>query len=1049
MNRILGLLRRGLAFAFLFAVLLLGTVALLLNTTVGSRLVIDIGAGFVPGSLYVDGVEGTLWRTLGIRVLRYRNESVEIDGDDVELVISWPNLVAGSFVLNSLTVGTMDTRSLAPSSDEPEPLSVSMPPLPFSLSIGAGGVDSFILQRDAGDFLVTDIDWAEIGLDGQRIAIRDASLDFPQLGIDNASIDATLAGDVPLTGSFAWATTDDSAAGSATLGGTLTELSVSHSLISPLEIATAGRVYLQGRTEPGFDLLSDIRSYQAGTVLIENATIRLAGTLDDYAANIAAQVSEPRLPGSSVSAVASGNLSGLEDGVFTLTSEYWSAIATGAVAWRPAIDIALDVDAERLEPSFLDERLAGELEVALQFAFAADGEWRADKLRVAGSLMDFDVSASGDIASADQRILCAACVATVRRQTGPAVDVTAWIEGTDQAIDVVVEGEVGALQDLAAAGSIQRGPGGLSGTLNRVSVNESWTGRWVLGTPLDFRVGDAGLEVDAHRWVLPEGQIDVSRIAFSPQQVSIVGAASALPLAAANAFLPDGLRLEGTATAQVDVTREASDWSGDVHWQQAGTKLHVDRPGDEPFMLNIPEAVADADFEGGGASVASTVRIDPGIRVLTTATIDSLEQDPQIDARAVIEGDQWQWLTALLPELENLGGDISAELVANGALIAPRFGGTVRWRDGTANVPGLNVPLRDIDISLVVDDGATVDGTAIAGEGPLTINGRADKIFSADRQVELSLHGEAAEIVNWPEYHVWASPDLTVSGSAGGWDARGTVDIPRAEIDVRELPEDAVAISEDVRVASIDYSTSMEGGRYSGEADIVLGDAVRVSAFGLDTRLEGALTVRKNPDRDLTLEGTVTLVDGVFEAYGQRLTIEEGTLTFTGPADNPIVDVRATRTIEDFDNSIVAGIHLTGRAQQINSSVYAEPAMSEADALSYLVIGRPLSEATAGEGGELSDAAVRLGLRQAARITQQIGQSLGLDELTIIGDGGDATALVAGKQFNDRLYARYAYGVFSRLGMIMIRYRLTKRLSLEAGAGETQSIDVLYSIEKE
>ncbi len=123
--------------------------------------------------------------------------------------------------------------------------------------------------------------------------------------------------------------------------------------------------------------------------------------------------------------------------------------------------------------------------------------------------------------------------------------------------------------------------------------------------------------------------------------------------------------------------------------------------------------------------------------------------------------------------------------------------------------------------------------------------------------------------------------------------------------------------------------------------------------------------------------------------------------------------------------------------------------MSEADALSYLVIGRPLSEATAGEGGELSDAAVRLGLRQAARITQQIGQSLGLDELTIIGDGGDATALVAGKQFNDRLYARYAYGVFSRLGMIMIRYRLTKRLSLEAGAGETQSIDVLYSIEKE
>jgi translocation and assembly module TamB len=123
--------------------------------------------------------------------------------------------------------------------------------------------------------------------------------------------------------------------------------------------------------------------------------------------------------------------------------------------------------------------------------------------------------------------------------------------------------------------------------------------------------------------------------------------------------------------------------------------------------------------------------------------------------------------------------------------------------------------------------------------------------------------------------------------------------------------------------------------------------------------------------------------------------------------------------------------------------------MGEADALSYLMIGRPLAEASSSEGSELSGAAVRLGLRQAARITQEIGQSLGLDELTIIGDGGDATALVAGKQFNERLYARYAYGVFSRLGMIMIRYKLSERLSLEAGAGETQSIDILYTVEKE
>jgi translocation and assembly module TamB len=123
--------------------------------------------------------------------------------------------------------------------------------------------------------------------------------------------------------------------------------------------------------------------------------------------------------------------------------------------------------------------------------------------------------------------------------------------------------------------------------------------------------------------------------------------------------------------------------------------------------------------------------------------------------------------------------------------------------------------------------------------------------------------------------------------------------------------------------------------------------------------------------------------------------------------------------------------------------------MADADALSYLVIGRPLNQATESEGGELSGAAVALGLRQATRLIEQIGQTVGLDQLSLTGDGGDATALVAGKQISSRLYARYAYGVFSRLGTLLLRYKLSRTLSLEAGAGENQSIDVLYSVEKE
>ena len=96
----------------------------------------------------------------------------------------------------------------------------------------------------------------------------------------------------------------------------------------------------------------------------------------------------------------------------------------------------------------------------------------------------------------------------------------------------------------------------------------------------------------------------------------------------------------------------------------------------------------------------------------------------------------------------------------------------------------------------------------------------------------------------------------------------------------------------------------------------------------------------------------------------------------------------------------------------------------------------------------LSNAAFSLGLSQAALITNQIGRAVGLDELTVGGNQNN-TELIAGKQINARLYARYSYGVFQQLGTLLLRYRLSEHVSVEVGSGEHQSLDILYSITRE
>ena len=61
----------------------------------------------------------------------------------------------------------------------------------------------------------------------------------------------------------------------------------------------------------------------------------------------------------------------------------------------------------------------------------------------------------------------------------------------------------------------------------------------------------------------------------------------------------------------------------------------------------------------------------------------------------------------------------------------------------------------------------------------------------------------------------------------------------------------------------------------------------------------------------------------------------------------------------------------------------------------------------------------------------------------------DETEVVAGKQINPDLYVRFAYGLFSRIGTVLARYRIGRNLSIEAASGEDQSLDLIWSVERD
>lgn len=1145
MRKIGRILGRSLALLALILLLAIGCVAMLLNTESGSRFLIARIAPMVPGSLYVDGVEGTLWRDLDVRVLRYRSEQLELQADELQLMISWPGALAGNVDIERLAAREIIYRSLAEPEEQPSPLAIDVPPLPVGIHLAEARIDEFRFQSASAEVRVGQIRLDDFAMRDSRVRLGAGSATVAGTEIDVSDVAAELGGDVPVSANVSWRRPGDGYAGQARIAGSLQQLEIAHELSEPYEVSTSGTVQLLGRTTPFFDLETDWQEFEVASLKMRDGDVSARGTPDDYTTRFTISLEEPRIPAVRVSGSGMGSTRGFSQAEIELTSEVAEATASGSFAWRPALSADVSLAVESFDPAVVDEQLSGSVSAAARVVMSGLDYWHVTGTRLYGTLNDAELEGSGEITVAPARIACESCTFSLGRNrfsadgmvgdTAIAMDVdvaaptlgTLWdeiggsltakgrVEGTRSSprftgtvggdtlsfgtwsadtlavdsrdsdlerfdltlsatevrrgetlfgsLEGDVQGDLTALQvdaqwrygdavTVTAEGSLARTDSGISGTLRRAEIEEKFSGRWVLENPLSFVSGANGIVVDEHRWQLPEGHVEVSRISTAGGQIEVVASLADLPLAAANAFLPADLQLSGTADATFDVTRIDEQWAGSVHWEQDGTVLHVRRRNEETLDLQIPEAVVDAELAGGGAEVVSIIRVDPGARFRLSADVATLRENPQIDARLVIDGEEWAWLSSVIPVIDNFAGDLSANIRATGPLQSPRLAGEISWADGSIFVPVLNVPFTNVNLVATGERGGSISlsGGATAGDGELAVSGQFENILADNRRLELSLSGQNAEIIDWPEYHLWASPDLEIRWSAAGLVVNGDVHVPGADIAVRDLPEGAVEVSPDVRIAGVEEAPEEETAMpLRATLQVTLGEDVHVAAFGLETDLEGSLAVRKLPEQPVRAEGRVELIDGVFAAYGQRLTIREGTLTFTGPLDNPIVDVTAIRTIENFEEIIVAGIEIGGRANNLTSSVFSEPAMSEADALSYLMIGRPLAQATESEGGDLSTAAVGLGLRQASRLTQEAGESVGLDQLSIIGDGGDATALVAGKQINSRLYARYAYGVFSRVGKILLRYKLSDRLSLEAGAGEAQSLDIVYSVEQE
>jgi translocation and assembly module TamB len=109
--------------------------------------------------------------------------------------------------------------------------------------------------------------------------------------------------------------------------------------------------------------------------------------------------------------------------------------------------------------------------------------------------------------------------------------------------------------------------------------------------------------------------------------------------------------------------------------------------------------------------------------------------------------------------------------------------------------------------------------------------------------------------------------------------------------------------------------------------------------------LVGELRVMMSEGK-LTGIGALRTRGGAIEAYGQRLQLRRGTITFQGDIMSPVLDIEALRT----GLAVEAGVRVAGTPRRPRIDLVSYPAVSEVEKLSWLLMGHGLDDS----GGDMA-----------------------------------------------------------------------------------------------
>ncbi|MDW6002830.1 autotransporter assembly complex protein TamB [Vibrio mangrovi] len=556
-----------------------------------------------------------------------------------------------------------------------------------------------------------------------------------------------------------------------------------------------------------------------------------------------------------------------------------------------------------------------------------------------------------------------------------------------------------------------------------------------------WRDGSSSLCLDQDTTISPSSgqfhlslhQLDLSRLAhLLPEETTVEGKLNA------QAFLKwaQGPDQKQPPEAELTVTVE----QGQLQ-QQMETKSLVVAWQQMQLQMNLKDD-----------HLAASGRIDlaeHGVLDLAVTIPDINRQQKHITGNIDVNRLDLSLMQSLLGDYSEFGSIVDGRLKVHGPILHPQIEGklAVSQLQLQGEVTPVDIRQGNIDIRFQGYQ-AQLSALVQTPEGELHLQGDADWAKMDAWAVHSRLYADGVDIDFPPYVKLRAIPDMTLTLTPKIARVEGTVEIPEGDITVDELPDSAVRVSKDQVI--IRHSQPVEQQQslpftLESHVTVTLGKKVRLSAFGLDGNLQGGLTISQR-DNAPFMTGEVNILNGTYRSLGQDLVIQQGKVIMNGPVSQPYVAITAIRNPDNIEDDVTVGIKVDGPADNPSVSIFSNPAMAQANALSYLIRGQNLDAES--NNGALTTSLIGLSLAQSGKLVGEIGQAFGVQDLQLdtSGAGEDSQVTVSG-YILPGLQVKYGVGIFNSVGEFTVRYRLMSDLYIEAVSGLTSTMNVLYQFE--